>query len=450
MDEQNSDSEELVNDISKSTNHSFDVEIRNFIQNIESLESNLPLVMLVLEVTRNKAARDLEQFLESKEVLNKDEIPERYGIEVNDRKYQVEREEWRICKKIAEKITRSDIAYTVVPRSFIVSLISQFDAYIGRLIRTIFYLKPEILNTSEKNISFSNLLEFESIEDAREFLIEKEVEAVLRQSHAEQFKWFENKLEIPLKKALTIWSTFIEVTERRNLFVHCDGVISTQYIKVCELNKALFDKHYNVGDKLEVTPKYFQKAYQCIFEIGVKLAHVIWRKLQPDNREKADKNLINITYNLIVNGEYELANILLDFATNVIKKHSSEEIKLMFFINKAQSLKWSGDEKSSRNIVSYIDWSACSDKFKLASAVLTDNFDQATRIMKRIGKNNDEVSKEDYKEWPLFKEFIKSEEFLKTYEEVFQEPFLILEKQKLLEERSNGNVRESNSINEMN
>ena len=104
MDEQNSDSEELVNDISKSTNHSFDVEIRNFIQNIESLESNLPLVMLVLEVTRNKAARDLEQFLESKEVLNKDEIPERYGIEVNDRKYQVEREEWRICKKIAEKI----------------------------------------------------------------------------------------------------------------------------------------------------------------------------------------------------------------------------------------------------------------------------------------------------------------------------------------------------------
>ncbi len=55
-----------------------------------------------------------------------------------------------------------------------ISLISQYDAFLGRLIRTLFLIKPESLSMSEKNISFAQLQTFESIEDAKEYILEKE------------------------------------------------------------------------------------------------------------------------------------------------------------------------------------------------------------------------------------------------------------------------------------
>ena len=50
----------------------------------------------------------------------------------------------------------------------------------------------------------------------------------------------------------------------------------------------LLDDDIEVGKRIEVTPDYFEKAYYCIFEIGVKLAHVLWRKHQPEDLENAD------------------------------------------------------------------------------------------------------------------------------------------------------------------
>lgn len=107
------------------------------------------------------------------------------------------------------------------------SLISQFDAYFGNIIKTIYYKKPEILSTSEKSIKYSEIIKINSIDELKEYIIEQEIEAVLRKSHNDQFKWLENKLNMKLRQGLNCWPTFIESTERRNLFVHCDGCVSS-------------------------------------------------------------------------------------------------------------------------------------------------------------------------------------------------------------------------------
>jgi len=111
---------------------------------------------------------------------------------------------------------------------------------------------------------------------------------------------------------------------------------------------------------------------------------------------------------------------LLKFATEIIKKHSSEEMRLTLIVNKAQAYKWLGDNEAVNNIVTSIDWSAYSDLFKLAYNVLIDNYSMASEIMLKIG-NSKEISKLDYKEWPLFKEFRKTKEFMDAYEKIFSE-----------------------------
>ena len=136
---------------------------------------------------------------------------------------------------------------------------------------------------------------FGSVEAAREYLIEKEIETVLRKSHAEQFDWLENKFGLPLKKGLDVWPAFIEVTERRNLFVHTSGLVSRQYLDVCAKHKVTLPKDATLGNELGVSKEYFTVAHEAIFEVGVKLAHVLWRKLKPEDREEADDNLSDLT-----------------------------------------------------------------------------------------------------------------------------------------------------------
>ena len=71
-----------------------------------------------------------------------------------------------------------------------------------------------------------------------------------------------------------------------------------------------------------------------------------------------------------------------------------------------------------------IDWTALEYKFKLAYYVLLDDYTNAAKIMRRIG-NSGVINKVDYKEWPLFKEFRKSNIFRQTYEEVFKEKLIL-------------------------
>ena len=73
------------------------------------------------------------------------------------------------------------------------------------------------------------------------------------------------------------------------------------------------------------------------------------------------------------------------------------------------------------------DWSACGLDFKLAVDVLRDDHSSAAKTMRAIGASG-APRETDYHDWPLFKEFRKSDEFAKSYEAVFQKPFVHIEK----------------------
>jgi len=312
------------------------------------------------------------------------------------------------------------MAAVLVPTSLFVALISQYDSYLGMLIKTLLLFRPEILNGSEKTLRFSDIVEFDSIEAARDHIIEKEIGAILRESHAEHFDWMESKFDLKLRKDLPVWPEFIEITERRNLFVHTGGVVSAQYLKVCG---GPTTTHLGVekGKRLAVELAYFERAYEVLFEIGVKLAHVLWRKLMPNKLKEADQNLLKISFDLIVEGKYSLAIILLDFATTILKKQSSADYRLRFVVNRAQAYKWSGNVSLALEILNAEDFSAAKAVFRLAEAVLRDDFERALLAVREIGSSG-EIGIVEYREWPLFKEFRKDDKFANIIFEIFNLP----------------------------
>lgn len=391
----------------------------SFIKEIDSLATTLPFLTSILKASNAFTDKEFNKYLEETAI--------ELTVTGNTRKYSIKIEDKAEHDKIVRKRDNFRKANLIVPRSYLIYLVSQYDAFLGNLIKSIYVSKPELLNTSDKSLSYQQLVEFGSIDTALDFIIEKEVETVLRKSHSKQFEWMEQAYSIPLRKGLDCWPVFIESTERRNLFVHNDGIVNNQYLKTCKEHKVNIAEGVALNTKLEVPRSYFEKVHRCLLELSVKLTHVLWRKLFEDDRENADDNLISIVFDLINNKSYHLAIELSEFATRDIKNYYSDETKKYILLNKVLSYKFGGREVEAIQILDQVDWSSCADKYLLAVAVIKEQNDKAAFIMKRIGSDEAEIGPLQYREWPLFKEFIKTSEFTEAYKEIYKEVFVIKE-----------------------
>lgn len=397
---------------------SFEREINSFVSHIESLSKALEPTMSAMVESLKRAGETMDTFFEKKGV--------RRVTEDGSESFMIKPTDLHQLQRNLKALTSASLAVTNIPQIFLCSMVHKYDAYLGRLLRVAFTVRPEILSASQKTLTFADLSRFPSITSARESLMEQEIESILRDSHIDHFKWMENRFDLPLRKDLDVWPQFVEITERRNLFVHCDGIVSTQYLAVCRKHGSKLDDDIKVGDQLRVDSKYFGQAFDCMFEIGIKLGHVLWRKLQPDNMNAADKALQNTGYELLVEERYELAKMILCFATETLKNVSSDQIRRTNLINLCSAHKFSGDQQSCNSILESEDWSACAPEFQLAVAVQKDDFVRAASIMESIGKDG-AVSREDYSTWPLFKIFRESKEFLASYRKLFGEEFVVPE-----------------------
>lgn len=321
----------------------------------------------------------------------------------------------------------ADLTLSILPESFLISLAAQFDAYLARLLRVIFPEKPELLAGAEHGIDFSLLQSFKSIDEAREHVLTREIDRILSLSYAEQFHWLENSFGVRLKKEFThIFPDFIEVMQHRTLVVHHNSIVTHRYLSICGEHGSHVDPLISTGDHLPTSPDYFNTAYACMYEIGVKLAHLIWRKVKPEELEAADANLNRIAQQLLAAGRYDLAIAILDFATLSLDRYWTDETRRVFVLNRAQAYKWNRQENICSLILSKDDWTGSSDAFQLAVAVLSDNFGLAIKLMEKIGISDQQDIA--YKEWPLFQELRKTFEFHRAYEKIFSRHFAPIER----------------------
>jgi hypothetical protein len=388
-------------------------EINLFEKHVSSISDVLPGMVVALEMAAKSAQKDLHAFEKEHCVV----VDGEGGHYVRISGDHVTK--WR---RLHKKVNQFDSSKELLPRSLLVSLVAQYDAFLGRLLKVCFIKKPELLHTSDKQVTFEVINQFESLDALREYMLEKEIETVLRKSHLDQLQVVERLCNVPLTKGLDFLPSFIEITERRNLFVHTDGVVSSQYMATCKANGVTLEPLIKEGRRLRVTPKYFSESCECIHEIGVKLGHVLWRKLFPNEREEADNHYLEYTFELLQAGKYKLVIRLLELACSVFSKQSAESEGLIFRINLAQAHKWNGDEGRCRRVLAETDWSAKEDKFKLAHAVLHDNWVEVDALMRRIG-TSDAVGADAYRDWPLFRKLREQPIFAPTYLEIFGKPY---------------------------
>ena len=121
--------------------------------------------------------------------------------------------------------------------------------------------------------------------------------------------------------------------------------------------------------------------------------------------------------------EYELAANILDLFVNTVKKFHDNEYKRIAVVNLAIAYKMSGAVDKCNRELSKLDWADVSYEFKLANAVLKEEFAEAAKLMPKVVAT-EELSEIQFLQWPLFKEFRESEHFAPAFLECFEkEPF---------------------------
>ncbi len=123
--------------------------LSSYLHKLESLQDTLPSLMMMAHINRRIAnAKRLIFLKENGDLIDESENKKEYALKI---------EHQQLAERLYKKFDRASTAYKILPSKFLVSFVSEYDAFLGNLLKTLFRIKPEILDCSEKNISFAEL-----------------------------------------------------------------------------------------------------------------------------------------------------------------------------------------------------------------------------------------------------------------------------------------------------
>lgn len=302
-------------------------------------------------------------------------------------------------------------------KSSFVMLICYFDFLISDLIHYYYRTYPQNLPGKELTISLSELELCSDVEDARDSLINKKIDSVLYGSLESQKNYFSNDLRINIAKDHINWAAINEAVERRNIIVHNNSIINRRYLQNIDLS-AVPDNKKNIkeGREIDIKDKYFNSRIDEFFIAGIILLQNCWRKWKKNDLDTADTCLINVMYEMLLEEKW-MATERLGIFSRECKVHNTAN-RLYLDINYCQSLKWQKKSSDLEKELVAFDVSNLRPKYIIALHALKSDREG---FYENIGKAIivDEMVKENFIEWPLFRELRKD----RTYEDRINDAF---------------------------
>jgi hypothetical protein len=389
--------------------------LKEYLERIDSLVETVNSIMIIVSRARKRARSDYEIFI----------APLRKALKDDDGEAAAEfvLEHGLTISKLSKSRRKATIAFEIVPRTFLVSLVSIFDAFLSELITAMFALRPEKLFSSKKVIDAQSLFEMSSRDDALQHFLEQEIDEVLRKSHLEQLVYMGKTFDFTMNLEEPLVIDFIEITERRNLFVHAGGVVNRTYVQKCSEAGVKLPDDLHIGNSLGANRKYILRAEQILYEVGVKLTHISWRKLKKSETEPQHKMLHDVYFRLLEEKRYELARCIADFA--ITDQDADESDRRLHCINQCIAYKFGGRPEEVERLLNRFNWGTTSIKFKVALAILRDDFERALSLIKHVPEDvEDGILKDAYRTWPLFEEARSRDDFREAFRDKFGEDLI--------------------------
>ena len=389
--------------------------LNQYLENLKCLHETFSFSEKTLVEQLEQASKQFNHFLKTCKVSTSEEH------------YNIPNNKIRLYRELEARKKRAELAFNLIPPSYLVSLVSLYDSFLSGLVRNIYNICPEKLNENNSTFCYRDVCQYNSIQEIKQQIIDDIIDNLLRESHIEQIKIIAKLLGVNTLTKFEDWSAFVELTERRNLFVHTNGKISSQYIEICRKNSIDVSK-CKLGEQLIVDKAYFTKAYEVLYIMGIMLSQMVLRclllKKGGVNTEIIDRPLIEYIFDLIYNECYEMSINVSKFALGNKMEHTSFD-KSFFVLNLAQAYKWIGNISKCEETLKKEDWGALRDELIIPKLVLENKFIEACERIEILGNDNKILTMAAYREWPIFKELRKEKQFVAIFKTIFHEDLLL-------------------------
>jgi len=291
--------------------------------------------------------------------------------------------------------------------SSLMVLTTRSEWFVAQLVHLFFKRWPDAAGTSEPFFSLNTLASLQTIDEARDVLIEHKVESLMRLSFDDWIKFFRQKPKLGMGYLGNDTHRIGEIFRRRNLIVHNGGRVSRRYIQ--EVDEPL-RMGLKLGDTIDVTPEYLHGSADLIEHLFVLIAAELWKKLDPEDDARGQL-LQNLSVQRIREHRWAMARGFAYFVMN--DNRLPEFTQLAARVNYWQTFKWAGQYDQIRAEVDACDFSAKNPLFQFALATIKDDFESVFRLLPAVLENR-HLSRYELLDWPLFQAVRERPEFV-TY-----------------------------------
>jgi hypothetical protein len=169
-------------------------------------------------------------------------------------------------------------------QSLLTMCVGAFEVLVGSLFAEKYARHPNALG-DQKEFSLGDLASFDTVEGARQQLIDDRVDNFLRRSFENWMTWFANASGLGLTyETLSIDPAVVrEVFQRRHIIIHNAGRVSRRYLQ----NTDHAGEPPPLGEVLRIDASYVDRAIDELDTVGNLLAVGAWAKLLPDEEQLA-------------------------------------------------------------------------------------------------------------------------------------------------------------------
>lgn len=215
----------------------FENAIKNYSENLQALREFVELTQPFLLKHSNKVIKShsprLDTFLEAAKKLKQnskaDKKSTRKKGKIDSRTNEIMQSIEGILDVIKD-IKKSVYQVDLLLKSALMALTSTLEWFLSKIFHIYFERLPDSIGIKEKYFSLDDLKKFKTVKDARTYLIESEVEKILRQSLEEWLKIFKERFKLTASYLTENQEKLVEIFQRRNIIVHNGGIVNSIYL----------------------------------------------------------------------------------------------------------------------------------------------------------------------------------------------------------------------------
>ncbi|WP_342410609.1 hypothetical protein [Paenibacillus sp. FSL R10-2778] len=293
----------------------------------------------------------------------------------------------------------------ILYQSTLISLVIYFEMLIGTIIKHRLVKHPKASDIDNKVLTIEEIRKLGSFENAEQYLIEQDVETLIRKKYLDWIDYFKTNMKLKLDNIAPLNDKVIEIIQRRNLFVHNEGIVNNIYLS--NINTQVFSEGA-LGEKLSISLQYIDESIDTIRHIGVLIGLEYWRMMEKESSERI-RFINNKGMDFMLGNEWELTRDIYRF--NLFEKSINSKSKTVAQINYWLSMKRLGKFSEIEKELKSSDFSDKTREFQICYYAILGNTEEMFRIIPK-GLEFNEITIDDLIDWPVFDEYRDDERFL--------------------------------------